>query len=1151
MNINGINFPNQIIEAINSKKLVVFVGAGASMGKPTRLPDFEELAKLIAEGTGLDKKQNESCEAFLGRLKCQEINVNEKAAEILNQSKLRPNKLHKYIIQLFSCVEDIKIVTTNYDDMFEKTIGKRALKNVKIFNAPALPLGNDVRGIVHIHGNVNDSSYMVVTDEDFGKAYLSESYVSRFLVKLFESYTVLFIGYSYDDVIVRYLTRAMTKNAVYPRYILIDNTEGNWEELGIEPIYYPEKDYARLNEAINQLGIRIGRGLLEWKNSLRMIAECPPVDLSIESEVLYCLESDERTRILIKSIHGKEWMKWLDDRSVFDRIFDDNNKLTKIDIDWAEWIADEFINNQVDVILKLVYKHNNRINSKFAEILANRLDNPNIECSEADIKRIVTLIQNYIENPGIIWRLHDYVMHEDMCSIGWELFKKLYDYKMIPQNELTFLGEAGIEFECRFLGERYLIKDAWEKYGKKYKAYNSVSILEFAKERIESIHTSYINSSAKDSDYGSFKLCYTQIEERKKHYGDDESIQLLCKIMSEVCGYISLTEGEYVKQYIRTCIQSKAVLLRRVGLKVLRESSLYSADEKFELGLSEAKLNPLFEKEQIFLLASSIFDEISRDNQEKLFEKIKNMDVRGDEQTQAYEKFNWAVWLNQNCRYNDLVSGLIQEVKEKYPHFKEREKPQVDWDFESASWSGDESPKTIEELYSMKVEEVIQLLLNFNEKSWDRPNRDGLLFVFSKAVKGNCTWACNVATELIERECDAEDIWSYWFSGINNAEFNLLEYLEIFTTLENGKSFCDYNKEVTRLLEKCINLPDAKTEYTIHKAKLHALADTLWEGRKANEGMNETRLIDRCVNCSTGLLSTCWINMLSYEVSEGVPDEYKERFERFLGKDNLEQRQSICILVGQTAYLFAKDSEWTKKHIIPFLHSEDENEFTAAWEGMAWFSRRLNVNLADSMLDIYRVAVKRLSSLKGEARKGFVQLYTILMIYAIENPIKFDVPQLFAVANQKDRQCFINTVNSCLQKMDEKQKNKLWNSWLKKYWKNRLSNIPCALSEEEGENMMGWLPEMGDLYPEGVEMVVSGTPIKKSGSYFWHCIEEKQIMNLYSKETVRVIKYLLEKDAYERHDIHYIAQLLKDASSVKAEELEELRVAFLSKGYQL
>lgn len=1151
MHICGIDFPNQIIEAINNKELVVFVGAGASMGKPTCLPDFEKLTEMIAEGTGLDKDKNESCEAFLGRLECQGVDVNRRAADILSQKKLRPNELHKYIVQLFPCFEDVKIVTTNYDDMFEKIVGKKALKNMKIFNAPALPLGDDVTGIVHIHGNVNEPSYMVVTDEDFGKAYLSESYVSRFLVKLFENYTILFIGYSYNDVIVRYLTRAMTRNAACPRYILIDSAEGNWKELGMQPILYPTKDYLRLNEAINQLGIRIGRGLLDWENSLRMIADYPPVDLTIESEVLYCLESDERTRILIKSIHGKEWMQWLDDRNVFDYIFDNNSKLSKIDVDWAEWIADEFINNQIDVILQMVYKHNNCINDKFAEILANRLNDEKNECSETDVRRIVSLIQDYIEDSWSIWRLHDYVMNKGMCSIGWGLFKRFYEYKMITKKELTFLDEASIEFECRFFGNGHSIKDAWRKYGQKYMAYNPVAILEFGKERIESIHTSYINASLTDSEYGPYELCNTQIEEGKKHYGDVESIQLLCKIVLEVCNHISISDLEYVKQYIRSCVHSSVVLLRKVGLKLLRESSLFSADEKFALGISEAKLNRLFEKEQIFLLAASIFDELSRDNQERLFEKIRNMDKKGDEQTQAYEKFNWAVWLRRNCQENDLILGLIQEVKEKYPFFAERKNPQLDWDFESASWEGDKSPKSTEEIYSMEIENFIQLLLNFNEKSWEGPNRDGLLLEFSKSVKGDCKWACNVLAVLIEREIDAEDIWSYLFSGISNADFTVSEYFEIFEIVEDSRILYKYNKEMSYLFEKCIDLQDTKKEYQAHKARLHALADKLWSFRRQNEDMNEARLIDQCVNCSTGLLSTCWIKMLSYERTDGIPEEYKKRFESFLRSDNSEKRQSICILVGQTAYLFAKDSEWTKEFILPFLQSEDEDEFTAAWEGVVWFSRRLNMNLADSMLNIYRAAVKRINSLTGEARKGFVELYTLLMVYAIEDPIKLDIPQLFTVANQKDRQCFIDVVENCLENMNEQQKNKLWNSWLKKYWSNRLVNIPCALNEEEGKNMMGWLPELGNIYPEAVEKFVLGTPIKKADSYFWYCIEEKQIMNLYSKETIQLIKYLIEKDAFETYDIHHVSQLMKTSSCVKPGEMEELRVAFLSKGYRL
>ena len=52
MYINGVDFPNEMIDAIIEDKLVVFVGAGASKGEPTCLPDFEELVKEVAKGTG-------------------------------------------------------------------------------------------------------------------------------------------------------------------------------------------------------------------------------------------------------------------------------------------------------------------------------------------------------------------------------------------------------------------------------------------------------------------------------------------------------------------------------------------------------------------------------------------------------------------------------------------------------------------------------------------------------------------------------------------------------------------------------------------------------------------------------------------------------------------------------------------------------------------------------------------------------------------------------------------------------------------------------------------------------------------------------------------------------------------------------------------
>ena len=237
MFIDGINFPNEIIEAIRKNNFVVFAGAGASVDAPTSLPDFVDLAKKIAEGTGEILKEDDTCEAFLGYLKSKSIDVNKQAAELLSGTCLKHNQTHEAIIDLFADPSKIKIITTNYDQMFEQVLESRGL-SVSAYNAPALPLGNDVDGIIHVHGNINNPKYMVLTDEDFGKAYLTEGYAARFLIKLFQSYTILFIGYSYRDTILRYLTRAMDRLPEKTRFILTDEEQSDWKLLGLTPIYF-------------------------------------------------------------------------------------------------------------------------------------------------------------------------------------------------------------------------------------------------------------------------------------------------------------------------------------------------------------------------------------------------------------------------------------------------------------------------------------------------------------------------------------------------------------------------------------------------------------------------------------------------------------------------------------------------------------------------------------------------------------------------------------------------------------------------------------------------------------------------------------------------------------------------------------------------
>ena len=66
--IAEINFPKSLLNALRDGELVVFAGAGVSMGPPACLPSFAALAGIIAQGTGQALQDGEPTDRFLGRL---------------------------------------------------------------------------------------------------------------------------------------------------------------------------------------------------------------------------------------------------------------------------------------------------------------------------------------------------------------------------------------------------------------------------------------------------------------------------------------------------------------------------------------------------------------------------------------------------------------------------------------------------------------------------------------------------------------------------------------------------------------------------------------------------------------------------------------------------------------------------------------------------------------------------------------------------------------------------------------------------------------------------------------------------------------------------------------------------------------------------
>ena len=111
-----------------------------------------------------------------------DVDVHLRVRDLIGRAESQPNELHGAIVGLATASPTPRIVTTNYD----RHLSTLLPSGIDEFEAPALPRGNDFRGLVYVHGSVRQHpSRLVVTKADFGRAYLSDGWAAPFLGRLF------------------------------------------------------------------------------------------------------------------------------------------------------------------------------------------------------------------------------------------------------------------------------------------------------------------------------------------------------------------------------------------------------------------------------------------------------------------------------------------------------------------------------------------------------------------------------------------------------------------------------------------------------------------------------------------------------------------------------------------------------------------------------------------------------------------------------------------------------------------------------------------------------------------------------------------------------------------------------------------------------
>lgn len=195
-------------------KLIPFVGAGLSMN--LGLPSFSNLIDTIAHELGYDP---EVYKLNGNNLQLAEYYVAIKGSigplrSIMDRS-FNPSDKEIAASIAHTALAEMKlpvIYTTNYDRIIERTFELMQLPVCTISNIDDMAIApNDTTQIVKFHGTFSDDASLVLTESSYFDRLAFESAIDIKLRADMLGKCLLFVGYSLDDVNVRYMLYKLFK----------------------------------------------------------------------------------------------------------------------------------------------------------------------------------------------------------------------------------------------------------------------------------------------------------------------------------------------------------------------------------------------------------------------------------------------------------------------------------------------------------------------------------------------------------------------------------------------------------------------------------------------------------------------------------------------------------------------------------------------------------------------------------------------------------------------------------------------------------------------------------------------------------------------------------------------------------------------------
>lgn len=1151
MLIHNVEIPQKVLDAQSEGRLVVFAGAGVSVAPPSNLPLFDELCDKISGSTDVRPK-DEPIDRFIGRLKKghRRIQTHLITRDIIGNPTSVPNGLHRNIVSLFAHSNSPKIVTTNFDVHLSTAYFEANKTQIETYHAPALPLGNDFSGIVYLHGSIaqKNPERLVLTDEDFGRAYLTEGWARRFLLELFTSdVCVLFVGYSHNDPVMQYLARGLSNPCNRFALTLNDRVEiEKWEFLDIVPITFTSyADQLSLIEKWAEFSTR--SPLTHEKRVKEIVGNSPSNSPDTDSYISHCLLRIELAQYFTTHAKSPKWLEWIYNKGFITRLFQHYSDLTPVDQLLADWIARTFVRENSEALFTIIHFQGTQFHPVLWWNITLFLSGPSDELPQTDTlaRWITVLVQS--GNLGYNFSLLGHTLcvlrvPEDEAA-ALILFEYLTSPKLHLEKPIIFPGEdsSGAPYysiEISSFGEmHHYMPQAWTKIFKPHPDIFYLKLLPIVTAHLTQAHQLLKGSGRGDKYDDTSSFNRTAIEEHSQNHLRYH-LDPLIDAARDIIEWAGQNETDIAQNTIELWFRSDVPLLRRLAIHGISHLSNYLPDEKADWILDKALLFEYGVKHELYQLLLSIFPALTHQKRSEIVATVQNeleKEAEGDfdaKKRDDYRVFNLLEWLHSADSSCEMVSSILNGLTEKYPDFVKRE--HVDFDhWIGPTMIGYRSPKSVEEILAMDLEREFDWFLDFKQGSnWT--DRDGLLRAIQQCVVKNFDWSLELVRVLTKRQLFQSDLWWHLIHGWSNSSLTDRQWEAVLTILIRHPDYSHLSEPATFMLSNSLERSSTPIPYKLF-SRAYDLSRKILESDTeipqfdVSEGSSDW--LGYALNRSGGnlamfIIKSIPIIMQEERIEKEIPEKCLSMINFFLDGRSLTAQLGSVVYCAQFSYFYSRNPEWTKSKLLPrFDWDQDPLIAQQAWDGFTFWGDWQWV--FDLMLPFAEKLFDKLEKVMKSKKDVFCERLAYVAVSSNVHPkLNGWIYRFIRTTDHGSRVRWTNRFINIVKNLDTKDSEYLWNEWFNEYLQSRLSDHSTPLTNEEYSELIVSAIAFKPMFSTIVDLLVqSNCQVLDYNEIYYDIDNDDELIAKNPNEIIRLLLHILKKDTGISSQCHYLDKI--------------------------